>query len=256
MKRIAVRSLVLALGLTAGAASAQDYYEQGSYGYGDDYAAQDAGYYESEGQGYYAGQDDYYDDTRAYAAQDYGVAGPAYASRGDGYNDAAYDLARVTSVDPIVDPGRPVSRQVCESAPAPVYARQGYAPRRTSGGGAVLGAIVGGALGNTVGSGDGRQAATVLGAVIGGAIGNDIERNGGRGDPRYGDDRYGYRGQPSGYYAAQDVQRCRVVTDYRRDERVLGYRVGYEYAGRHYQTTTDYHPGSEIRVRVMVTPEG
>src|SRR5690606_38050998 len=44
------------------------------------------------------------------------------------------------------------------------------------GGGTVLGAIVGGALGNQVGSGDGRKAATVAGALAGGAIGHDIER--------------------------------------------------------------------------------
>jgi uncharacterized protein YcfJ len=47
-----------------------------------------------------------------------------------------------------------------------------------------------------------------------------------------------------------------VVTSRDRDERVVGYRVGYEYAGRRYQTVTDYHPGSEIRVRVDVSPAG
>ncbi len=52
----------------------------------------------------------------------------------------------------------------------------------TSGGGALLGAIVGGALGNTVGRGDGRRAATIGGAVIGGAIGNEVEKN----DRRHG----------------------------------------------------------------------
>lgn len=52
-----------------------------------------------------------------------------------------------------------------------------YGDRRTSGGGAVLGALVGGALGNQVGSGSGRRAATVGGAVIGGVVGNEIERN-------------------------------------------------------------------------------
>ncbi|MBK6435920.1 MAG: glycine zipper 2TM domain-containing protein [Rhodanobacteraceae bacterium] len=36
--------------------------------------------------------------------------------------------------------------------------------------GTVIGAIIGGALGNQVGSGDGRKAATIAGAVIGGAV--------------------------------------------------------------------------------------
>ncbi|HOV58635.1 MAG TPA: glycine zipper 2TM domain-containing protein [Rhodanobacteraceae bacterium] len=45
------------------------------------------------------------------------------------------------------------------------------------GGGTVLGAIVGGALGNQVGKGDGRKAATVAGAVAGGAVGHNIEKS-------------------------------------------------------------------------------
>ncbi len=49
--------------------------------------------------------------------------------------------------------------------------------RRTTGGGAVAGAIVGGLLGNQVGSGDGKTAATVAGAVVGGIAGNAIEKN-------------------------------------------------------------------------------
>ncbi|MBX3692597.1 glycine zipper 2TM domain-containing protein [Dokdonella sp.] len=53
------------------------------------------------------------------------------------------------------------------------------------GGGAVLGAIVGGALGNQVGKGDGRKAATVVGALAGGAIGHDIEKQGRRSNYYY-----------------------------------------------------------------------
>lgn len=45
------------------------------------------------------------------------------------------------------------------------------------GGGTVLGAIVGGALGNQVGKGDGRKAATIAGAVAGGVVGHNIEKN-------------------------------------------------------------------------------
>lgn len=45
------------------------------------------------------------------------------------------------------------------------------------GAGTAIGAIAGGVLGNTVGKGDGRTAATVGGAVAGGAIGHSIEKN-------------------------------------------------------------------------------
>ncbi len=251
MNRFAVRSLAFALALAAGTAAAQPYYDDRGPVYDDGYAGQDDSYY-GDDTGYY-GQDDggyYGQPTQGYGDPRVSVQS-GYGSR----QAPAYDTARVISVDPIVERARPVSRQQCWSEPAPSYAYQErrdprYAPRgQTSGGGAVLGAIAGGVLGNSVGSGDGRQAATVLGAVIGGAIGNGIERNG-----RYRNDPYGYRDQRVGY--SQPVQRCRVVTSNVRDERVLGYRVGYEYAGRRYETVTDYHPGSEIRVRVDVTPAG
>jgi uncharacterized protein YcfJ len=258
MNRFAVRSLAFALALAAGTVAAQDYYDDRGPVYGDDYAGQDDRYYGDD-----AG---YYDEQDAYAGQSnagyYGQASSAYpdprvsVNQGYGYGGQqapAFDMARVVSVDPIVEPSRPVARQECWSEPAPSYASRGggypdayrdpYAPRaQTSGSGALIGAIAGGVLGNSVGDGDGRKAATVIGAVLGGTIGNNIERNG------------GYRNEAAGY--PQQVQRCRTVTSQVRDERVLGYRVGYEYAGRRYETMTDYHPGSEIRVRVDVSPAG
>jgi outer membrane lipoprotein SlyB len=82
------------------------------------------------------------------------------------------------------------------SSPATVQAAQHHAPQRCdscgtvvsvntyeraaehgSGLGAVSGALVGGFLGNRVGSGNGRKLATVAGAVGGGYAGNEIERN-------------------------------------------------------------------------------
>lgn len=65
----------------------------------------------------------------------------------------------------------------CENCGVVERIEQYRADRRTSGGGAVLGAIVGGALGNQVGKGDGRKAATVAGAVVGGFAGNEIEKD-------------------------------------------------------------------------------
>ena len=43
--------------------------------------------------------------------------------------------------------------------------------------GTVAGAVVGGVLGNQVGSGSGRKAATVAGAVGGGVVGHQMEKN-------------------------------------------------------------------------------
>jgi outer membrane lipoprotein SlyB len=46
--------------------------------------------------------------------------------------------------------------------------------------GAIIGAVAGGVLGNQVGTGDGRKAATVAGAVAGGVVGNQVgKRSGG-----------------------------------------------------------------------------
>lgn len=263
MKRFAVRSLAFALALAAGTVAAQDYYDDRGPVYDAGYEASDDRYY-GDDAGYY-GQDDAYatQASGGYYAEPSAYADPRLAAQGNyaGYGQAqgpAYDMARVVSVDPIVEPGQPVARQQCWNEPAPSYAsqrggypnayRDPYAPRgQTTGGGAILGAIAGGVLGNSVGDGDGRKAATVIGAVLGGTIGNNIERNG-----RYRNDPY--RQQAASY--PQQVQRCRTVTTQVRDERVVGYRVGYEYAGRRYETMTDYHPGSEIRVRVDVSPAG
>jgi uncharacterized protein YcfJ len=256
MKRFAVRSLAFALALAGGTVAAQDYYDDRSPVYDDGYAARDDRYY-GDDAGYYGQQDEYAAQSTGYYGQQDAYGAQAGAGYG-GQRAPAFDMARVVSVDPIVEPSQPVARQQCWNEPAPSYAsqrsgypnsyRDPYAPRgQTTGGGAIIGAIAGGVLGNSVGDGDGRKAATVIGAVLGGTIGNNIERNN-----RYRSDPY--RQQAAGY--PQQVQRCRTVASQERDERVVGYRVGYEYAGRRYETMTDYHPGSEIRVRVDVSPAG
>lgn len=57
----------------------------------------------------------------------------------------------------------------------------------TSGIGTVAGGVVGGALGNQIGGGSGRTAATVAGAVGGAVLGNQMEKNmnGGSGTQAY-----------------------------------------------------------------------
>lgn len=48
--------------------------------------------------------------------------------------------------------------------------------------GAIIGAVAGGVLGNQVGKGDGRKAATVAGAVAGGVVGNQVGKRSGHDD--------------------------------------------------------------------------
>jgi len=108
--------------------------------------------------------------------------------------------------------------------------------RSNSTGATVLGAIIGGALGNQVGKGDGRKAATIAGAVVGGTIGNKSAR---------GEDR-----------TYSDVERhCRDTESGGAEERrIVGYDVEYRYRGETYMSRLAYDPGERIRVRVSVTP--
>jgi uncharacterized protein YcfJ len=212
------------------------------------------------------------------------VAGPALAEHRDGgryddrYHDsryesdrygaygAQYDWAQVVDVAPIITRARqPVHREQCWEQP--VHQRVVYDDHRQrsrSSAAPVLGAIIGGVIGNQFGSGNGNTAMTVAGAALGHAIARDGQRRDYRyNDDRYGYDRYGYDRyeryghDPYARYGHDRVayaQRCRTVTDYVRDERVMGYNVTYRYGGQAYQTRTDYHPGNRIRVRVDVTP--
>lgn len=139
--------------------------------------------------------------------------------------------ADVLRVDPIYDRVQASApREECEDVPVERHVDNGNRAAGT-----VLGAIVGGVLGNTVGKGDGRKAATVAGAVIGGAVGNNVGR---------GDDRY---------YA--DTERhCRMVEDVSSERRVVAYDVQYRYRGDVYMSRLNYDPGDRLRVRVSVEP--
>jgi uncharacterized protein YcfJ len=188
-----------------------------------------------------------------------------YDSRYDpGYRDNGprWDTARVVNVDPILAPGEPSYRQQCWQEPVRYVSRDsrgyGYDDRRYARGGGpgantstVLGGILGAAIGHQIGDGSGQRAATAAGALLGGAIARD------RHQQRHGDDGGYGRGDERGYEreTVRYEQRCQTVSDGRSEDRVVGYRVAYDYNGHVYTTETPYHPGSSIRVRVDVIPE-
>lgn len=165
------------------------------------------------------------------------------------YN-SEYDYADVVNVDPII-------RRVRISAPhrecwnETRYENVSYSrvrrtePYRGAAGSMILGGIIGAAVGNQIGSGDGRRAATVAGAIIGSAVGHDAAER--RDRARYAD-RY-YESRP------YQVERCDVRYDHNYEERVEGYHVSYVYHGHEYTTRLPYDPGRRIRVRVNVEPE-
>jgi len=160
------------------------------------------------------------------------------------YAAPQYEYARVVDVDPIVRQVR-ISTPRRECYTETRYETVEHRPAaRGSAGAMILGGVIGAALGNQIGSGDGRRAATVAGAVIGTAVGHDV------GDKRSA----GYSN--SGYVEERpyEVERCDTRVSQEYEERVDGYRVTYEYNGRTFTTQLPYDPGDRIRVRVDVAP--
>jgi uncharacterized protein YcfJ len=154
----------------------------------------------------------------------------------------SYEYAKVIAADPIV-------RQVrIETPRRECWTEDSYDDRRTvqterpdTAGRMILGGLIGAAIGNQIGHGDGRRAATVAGALIGTAIGHDA------GSRPY--DRYGSRS-----YDSRPVERCNVRYESSYENRVEGYNVTYEYAGQRHTTRMSYDPGDRIRIRVDVRP--
>jgi len=114
-----------------------------------------------------------------------------------------------------------VPRQVCSQESVAVQGNK-------SGAGAVMGAIAGGAMGNQIGGGTGRAAATALGIFGGAILGDKIE------------------GAPAPQ--TQTVQNCRTETVY--ENRVVGYNVTYEFAGKQYMVQMPRDPGPTLQVNV------
>ncbi len=147
-----------------------------------------------------------------------------------------YDYARVVDVEPIRRRVR-ISEPVRECWDEAVHESDGPLSSRHAGS-TLLGGVIGGVVGNQIGRGRGRDVARIAGALVGGAIGNDLSHQ------RHGD-----------YYGRERiVERCEVHYRDSWDERIDGYRVTYEYAGREYKTRMPYDPGDRVRIRVDVRP--
>jgi uncharacterized protein YcfJ len=117
-----------------------------------------------------------------------------------------------------------VPRQTCSQTPIAVQ-------NPTSGAGALMGAIAGGALGNQIGGGSGRALATMAGVMGGAIMGDKIENPGSQ---------------------IQNQTTCTTQTVY--ENRLTGYNVVYEYAGKQYNVQLPQDPGPTIQLQV--TPVG
>ncbi len=161
--------------------------------------------------------------------------------------------------------------------------------------GGIVGAAIGNRVGDGDGRRAATAAGAILGYAIARDIQNDRGDNYRYSDNRYdyrndrysngyytepngqlrcrmvNDDQYGYGYQDNRYDNSRDHRygRDRYVNERYQDRydhdrydnryedaRVTGYRVTFEYHGQTYTTVTDYHPGSNIRVRVNVEADG
>src|SRR5688572_2360883 len=145
-----------------------------------------------------------------------GVAVTAAAQGYDGrygqQQTSRTDMARVTRVERMASHDDPYQRQECWNERTSRHDGDYYRDDsgrlyRNSGSGdkaarTLIGAIIGGALGNQVGDGRGRTAATIAGAAVGASVGNRSGRD--------GDD---YRADHDGYDRYRDSDgvevRCR-----------------------------------------------
>jgi uncharacterized protein YcfJ len=149
------------------------------------------------------------------------------------------DYGRVTRVTPRVEQlSRP--REECRTQYVQVPVQSQPRGEQRSAGGALLGAIAGGIIGNQVGGGSGRAAATAVGAIAGAVAGDRIDN----GDAR--------QVAPTTHVQEQAVRQCRMVDAV--ETRTVGYDVTYDYRGQTHTTFTQRDPGQRIRLRVSVEP--
>lgn len=164
------------------------------------------------------------------------VAGTLTAPTALAGHKSNHDFARVVSVEPITKRVRiSTPRQECWQEQVSHY----EPAKQRSSTPTIVGAVIGGLIGNELGHhNDAKKAGILVGSVLGGSIGRDIGRK--NSDPGHH------------YYTTEE--RCQTYQDYHEEERITGYHVGYKYHGNIYHTQTTRHPGDRIKVRVTVTP--
>jgi len=89
---------------------------------------------------------------------------------------SAEKAAAERDAENLANPPPPPVAEICESCGRVENIREVKHAAKTSGVGIAAGAVVGGLLGNQIGSGNGRLLGTVAGAAGGGYAGNEIEK--------------------------------------------------------------------------------
>jgi uncharacterized protein YcfJ len=156
----------------------------------------------------------------------------------------------------------PQPQQVCRD----VVVEERVPERDGLTGGTVAGAIVGGALGNQAGKGDGRKLATVAGAIAGGYAGREIDRRHEGGDIVARSEQQcetqnvsttqvigydiAYR-EPDGDVLTKRMQSAQAVGDriaLGTRSRTVGYDVTYRYRGESHTIRMEERPGDRLPI--------
>jgi uncharacterized protein YcfJ len=161
------------------------------------------------------------------------VLGAVFAPVLASADSTTYAWADVVEAEPVTRIVRqPVETEVCwqEEVYREIPERRSKAPQ-------IVGAILGGIIGNQFGGGSGQDAMTLAGATLGHAIAKDSQR----------------RANPQKFYASLE-DRCGVNTEWKESRVVLGWDVTYEYQGVTYLTRMAQEPGDQIKVQVNIEP--
>jgi len=131
----------------------------------------------------------------------------------------AQEIGQVVSRTPVYQQAA-VPRQTCTQSAA-------VAPAQNSGGGAIIGAIAGGLIGSQLGGRDSKGLTAMAGVIGGAMLGDKAESQGN---------------------APQPTTICTTQTVY--ENRLVGYNVVYEYAGKQYNVQLPQDPGPTISLQV------
>ena len=101
----------------------------------------------------------------------------------------------------------------------------------------IMGAILGGAIGNQFGEGDGKEAMTLAGIILGASIANDAEKANSTGQ----------------VVVSQEV--CEYKVRQKIEKRLSHYKINVEYEGRDLSFTSKKRPYDDV-IKVKVTVVG
>lgn len=161
---------------------------------------------------------------------DAGVSNASADAGASASADAGVKYAKVVSVDPVrstVNNPKQVCHDETVTHTEPPKDQHQIA-------GTAIGAVVGGLLGNQVGSGKGRTLATVAGAVGGGYAGNRIQAS-----------------RQHAQVSTSVERKCDTVNN--TSNKIVGYDVRYEYNGVTRTVRMDHDPGDRVQVQEGVT---